>query len=390
MQRDRDIPSETVQGFLSYSRDDNVAMNNIADEIKSRIEGLYRAKTGRRIQIFVDRHDIGWGEDWRERIAESVRSATAFIPLVTMNYFNRLACREELMAFYNSARILGVTDLLLPIVLAGSRSISDSDPREEVRVIERLQSESLENVWPRGFASPEWLTAINTITDKLIVALDRAENRIAEIEREQGGGEVESSTIPGSPSPSTAEGVVSDEDDGGDSGLYYLMHEFNEECERFGEVAPRLTEDFKDFAEALGRALENLNSAPDRRAISQRSIVAANEIAGPSTRLGESGTEFLAHLSAADAALRQIIAEFESFNTPTIHERLRQTLAMMQGIFTDAEEVPAQLDETVEMLKLVQRMSVSLRRAVAPGYKGFSAVRDAAHILKSWEDLANN
>ncbi len=135
VQRDRDIPSETVQGFLSYSRDDNVAMNNIADEIKSRIEGLYRAKTGRRIQIFVDRHDIGWGEDWRERIAESVRSATAFIPLVTMNYFNRLACREELMAFYNSARILGVTDLLLPIVLAGSRSISDSDPREEVRVI---------------------------------------------------------------------------------------------------------------------------------------------------------------------------------------------------------------------------------------------------------------
>ncbi|WP_435587791.1 toll/interleukin-1 receptor domain-containing protein [Micromonospora aurantiaca (nom. illeg.)] len=394
MQPDRDNFNDTVQCFLSYSRDDSAAMNNIAEEIKQRVEGLYQAKTGRSIRVFVDRQDLGWGEDWREKLAEAVKNATAFIPLVTMNYFNRTACREELMAFYNNAKILGVTDLILPIILAGGRFISEADPREEVRVVERLNHVSFESAWPRGFSSPEWTSAINEAVDKLIPALERAENRIAELEGQEAQTAAVPATVPSSRPP--AESSDNDDSDGSDEegavegGLYYLMHEFNEQCEKFGDVAPKTLEDLQEFMDAIIKAVESLNTATDKRSLTQRSTIAANAIQGPSSRLADTGTSMLNHLSAADAALRQIVGEVGSFDTPVVHESLRTALANTQNIFEGADEIPEQMDQIVEMVRFFQSMSVSLRRAVAPGYKGISAIRDAIKILKSWDDLSHS
>lgn len=392
MEPDQDIPSQIVQCFLSYSRQDNDAMNGIADEIKARIEGLYRAKTGRDIKVFIDRQDIGWGDDWRERIAQSVRSATAFIPLVTMNYFNRSACREELMAFYGNAKVLGVTELVLPIALAGSRNISNTDLREEVRIIERLQYENLEGAWPHGYSSSQWLTALDAITDKLIDALERAENRLAQIEGSEGSGAVIPSTVPSSRLPITEEanlpgGDGEEENEEVETGTYYLMHEFGEHMREFGSVSPRATVDMGQFFETVTRALESLNTAPDRQSVTRRSIAAANEILGPSSRLGDSGAEVLGHISAADAALRQIVNDFSGINTPQIRADLRDSAAPIRQMFDNSPGILEQTDQIVQLVELAQRMSISLRRAVAPGYKGLSAVRDTIRILKSWDDL---
>ncbi|MGW2624832.1 toll/interleukin-1 receptor domain-containing protein [Micromonospora taraxaci] len=384
-----DGSAEVVRCFLSYSRHDNEAMNGIADEIKARIEGLYLAKTGRTIRVFVDRHDIGWGEDWRSRLAESVRTATAFIPLVTMNYFNREACREELMAFYSSAKALGVTELILPIALAGSRSISKDDPREEVQIIERLQFENLEDAWPYGFSSPQWMTALNAITNKLIVALERAENRIAEIEGVEPAAQISGahpSVVSGGKEP-LRPGNDEVEDEG--AGLYDLLHDFKESLAKFSQASPKAVGYAEEFSTALGGVLEELNAASDRQSMQQRSIQAAYRLREPSSQLEVAGTETLSYVSDADGALRQIISGVRSFDVPVLHQQLNETLGEVHETIERASSgtSPEEMDQVVEMLKLAGAMNVSLRRSIAPGLRGLSALRDAMKVFMSWRDI---
>ncbi len=372
-----------VRCFLSYSRDDAEAMNGIAVEIKKRLEGFYRASTGRTLHIFVDREDIGWGEDWREKIAGAVRDATVFMPLITMNYFTREACREELTTFYRNADLLGVTDLILPIVLAGSSRITADDSREEVRIIERLQFIPVEDAWPQGFSSPAWTTAMFDITKKLMTAVERAESRIGTIETAEH-------------QPSAPSFDDSDPDDEGEDdpesavGLYDLMHDFMESIDGFKEVSPAASADMSDFFDKVAETFEGLNGAPDRRALNQRALAASGPLLEVATRLNSSAGQMLKHVSTADAAIRQVAESVAGSHVPELQDGLRDALASMNEVFEGSEDLPAQMDQIVRSLKFARGMNVSLRNAFQVGQRGMAAVRDAIKIFRSWEDLVKN
>jgi hypothetical protein len=115
------LPEQVSAGFISYRRDDNLAFRKVVDQLHADIGNTYEARTGRVLNLFLDRESIGWGEDWREKIQTSVQGATVFIPIVTMRYFTSQACRDELFAFHEAARNLGVTELILPIILMGAQ-----------------------------------------------------------------------------------------------------------------------------------------------------------------------------------------------------------------------------------------------------------------------------
>ncbi|HEX3825979.1 MAG TPA: TIR domain-containing protein [Sporichthyaceae bacterium] len=138
------------RGFISYTRDDNDDFNRVVGELKRTLAGRFHAHTGRQLQFFVDRDSIGWGQDWRQRIRESVQAATVFIPVVTMRYFSSEMCREELLLFHSNARQLGVTELILPVTLAGADQITADHALEEVRLIESLNYKNIESAWEAG------------------------------------------------------------------------------------------------------------------------------------------------------------------------------------------------------------------------------------------------
>ena len=71
-----------------------------------------------------------------------------FIPLITHGYFDRAMCREELLFFYETARRLGVTELLLPVVVLGERLISNNSTDQAVRIVAQRQYRLLRDaVW---------------------------------------------------------------------------------------------------------------------------------------------------------------------------------------------------------------------------------------------------
>ena len=128
---------DKLVAFLSYARaDDRHAKGKIV-RIAELLRDELRAQTGEPLSIFVDRN-IEWGENWQRRINESLSEATMLIPILTPNYFNSSACRDELTKFLEREAQLGRNDLVLPIYYMAADKLEDPALRQTDELAEEL------------------------------------------------------------------------------------------------------------------------------------------------------------------------------------------------------------------------------------------------------------
>lgn len=169
-----------IQCFLSYAHGDEANLSFI-DEFSSALKYFCFADRGRRIEVFVDHESIGWGEDWRESIRASIRGALVFIPIVTLDYFTRPRCREELLLFHDTASRLGVAELLLPVIVLGERSITSENSDQAVQIIAQRQYRSFREAVVSGTQSATWRRAILGLANDLVDAVEVAELRLEDV-----------------------------------------------------------------------------------------------------------------------------------------------------------------------------------------------------------------
>ncbi|KHL00945.1 toll/interleukin-1 receptor domain-containing protein [Sinomonas humi] len=355
------------QCFISYTRADNDQFHQVVDRLKSDLEGRFAAATGRSLKIFLDRESIGWGEDWRAKIRGSIESATFFIPIVTMRYFLSEPCREELLAFYENAKQLGVTELILPAILTGASKISAEDPREEVQIIEKLNFRNIENEWLEGYDSPAWKKMIHRMVADLESAMVRSEAAMAE--REQSAANRLESEEAGE--------LPEEEPD-----LFVL----NETFERITKLTTESGAALNDFAAASSRALEGDMAALSPAQQQARMVKAAGEIKGYASKLSDVATRFEKETVGADAQLRAFVQEARTINHDLVREALGNLLDPLKSI-DDMSETLDTIDSIVGVLQFASLANISLRKAVQPGIKGVKSLRNALQTAQSWKKL---
>lgn len=69
------LPS--IRVFFSYVRADDANFNFI-EPLRTMLKQLMSGLSGRPVEVFVDRHDISLGENWREKIENAVRQSYFF------------------------------------------------------------------------------------------------------------------------------------------------------------------------------------------------------------------------------------------------------------------------------------------------------------------------
>jgi hypothetical protein len=103
-------------GSWSYTHSDDEHENGRIARLRERLERSIQFYSGiRDFRIFLDRKDIGWGQKWARRIADSLDDALLLFPIVTPSYFSSAPCREEALAFRTRQSKLCRDDLILPI-----------------------------------------------------------------------------------------------------------------------------------------------------------------------------------------------------------------------------------------------------------------------------------
>lgn len=105
----------TPLAFLSYARHVDLNDGGELQDFADRLSKEVHSRTGKPFSIFVDRHEIRWGQRWQERIVNGLDSTSFLIPVITAGYFLSEQCRAEFERFHARTRSLGRTDLILPL-----------------------------------------------------------------------------------------------------------------------------------------------------------------------------------------------------------------------------------------------------------------------------------
>ncbi len=358
-----------ARGFISYVRKDNEDFAGVVDKLKQQLEGRFHAATGRKLTIFLDREAIDWGADWRSSIRSSVQAATFFIPVVTMRYFESPACREELLAFYQNASQLGVTQLILPIVLTGAGEISNDDPRDEVKLIESLNYKNIEEAWLDGYDSPSWARALQGMVFALKKSLESAEEALDN--RDEPSDDLGN------------EGATAADYLGEDADVVALGAAFEE--------ATALTQEALASINAFGEAASanmdgvDLSTMPAAR---QQAVLTrvANGLREPAEDLAVKGAALENRVTAIDAQLRAVIDEMRSIDASMAEEQLVSLTSAISGS-DDLTGALGQMDQLVQLLRFAAMTNVSLRRAIQPAIQGIQSVATAMSTFDSWKTV---
>jgi parallel beta-helix repeat protein len=115
--------------FMSYVRVDDAHEDGQLSAFRERLAGEIRIQTGHEFPIFQDRNDIAWGQNWRQRIEETLDEVTLLLVIVTPGLFHSPACRGEVARFREREQNLGRTDLILPVYYVTAQEMDDPDRR---------------------------------------------------------------------------------------------------------------------------------------------------------------------------------------------------------------------------------------------------------------------
>lgn len=360
---------DSIQCFLSYSHTDNEEMQFV-DAFKKSLEYFALANRGRRLEVFLDRHSISWGEDWSHSIRQSVLGATVFVPIVTLSYFQSSWCRQELLLFYKSADSLGVTELLLPIVVFGQQAINAESDDEVARIISARQYKDLQGAFLDGIESATWRKALLDVANSLVDAVESAEKRLPGIVQQAESKAFELNEV---------SGELPEEQDG--------LSELNE---RAADLGPKIAESVGQYiaqVEEVGRVLNDPRSKPKDGAWDARVFtLLAARLQKPSEAAAQFGRELEGYCAEADSVIRQVgelldLAGMDGAKSE-LAARFVQTAASAQLGSTEQA-----IDELLSSMIAAEVLSVALRKSVRPLRNSLRSVKSASRMIASWEEL---
>lgn len=354
------MPEITTKCFISYHRPDNSDFLGVVDRLKSEIGGRFAARTGRSLEMFLDRDSIGWGADWREQIRASVLGATFFMPVITMRFFQSDACREELTAFYENARELGVTQLIVPIVLAGSAQITPDHPDELVRLVEGLNYISIEGEWEAGYESTQWVTAINRMIESVSGYLEDAETLLTARETE----------------------LTDDRDADEGADLEALNTEVNFASESLIEA----TSSMSALSAALNEVTEEVNNEPSPSAKRAKQVRGSLRIKQAAEDFALKASTMERRVASTDVQLRAVISELRDIGNELALSNLAKLTTPLQDFPTQLPP-PSVIDEAISGLRFASLGNIHMRRALEPALRGMQSMRAGMGTARLWASL---
>jgi len=129
--------------FFSYVHRDDEHDGGQIRRLRDVLQGEVRMQLGEEgFDIFLDRDDIAWGQNWRRRIEASLDAVTLLIPILTPAFFASRECRHELERFLRRERELARDDLILAIYYVSAPQLDVPERRKQDPLARRARRPS--------------------------------------------------------------------------------------------------------------------------------------------------------------------------------------------------------------------------------------------------------
>ena len=166
--------SKSLAGFWSYVHEDDEAEGGRIISLAEDILAQYEMLTGEKIDLFIDRDGITWGDRWRTVIDDNLDSAAFFIPVMTPRYFLKKECRREFYFFVQRAEQRGLKGLLLPLHYVKVPSLSDESSEDGlIRIARDIQWKDWRALRFEEVGSAAYRRGVSNLVERLVAAKKR-------------------------------------------------------------------------------------------------------------------------------------------------------------------------------------------------------------------------
>lgn len=169
--------SRTPLAFLSYVNLDDQHEQGRLTQFRERLSGEVRIQTGEPFDIFQDRKDIAWGQQWQERLDSSLAAVTFLLPIITPAFFKSNACRAELERFLKREKELGRSDLILPVYYLTCPVLADKEKLQHdqlAQIVAARQYADWRHLRFKPFDSEQVCETLAKMAQQIVAALERS------------------------------------------------------------------------------------------------------------------------------------------------------------------------------------------------------------------------
>jgi hypothetical protein len=378
-------------GFWSYVREDDEGDHRRIRALADDLREQYRIQTAEKLELFVDRESIEWGDAWKKRIDTAIAGTTFFIPIITPSYLLSPECRRELLKFVREAERLGLAQLLMSVywvtvpALEGNPEEADD---EAIRFLAKYNWQDLRDERLEERDSSAYRKAVSALARKLAEHGELA-GRVADDPDTFTAAPVAPASGSTVALPVGSTDVLDDDDDA--PGVIESFITTEEVLPKAGALLQKITGHMESTSSIMqafqGRVQEAAERGKGMKAVLTLTNRLAHELGEPSNGIAEAGREYRQVLAELDPAIQTQLGLIESQDdlTSDYEEYLREIV----GLWEAALEAQVGFESVLEGAESASTFSRSLRKPLKGMRSGMLAVLDGNAIIEEWGKRAS-
>ncbi|GAA1061078.1 TIR domain-containing protein [Agromyces bracchium] len=363
----------SISGFWSYVHaDDNADSGRIA-QLARDVRAQFEMLTGETVELFLDRDQLGWGDDWKPEIDASLATVAFFVPVITPRYFQSKECRRELNFFARRAERLGVKELVLPLLWVNFPGLHVEDPDDDlIALVRRFQWSDWTELKFAELGSGEYRRAVAQLAERLVQANAAAEASAAALDLDR---------------------VADEEQDDSSLGSLDKLGAMETSLPRMTDILAEVGSAIEDIGRAMQEATTDIKSNRNPQAeVANRLRVAralAESLAQPAEQVRGLGGDFASSLNEVDEGVRVIIerAPAEVAANPESLQQFEGFFDAIRGMVEQAEVGMAAVASMIEQIEPIEKMSRDLRKPLRTLREGLTLFVDGLTVMRGWIKL---
>jgi hypothetical protein len=362
----------TARGFWSYVHKDDEAQGGRIAQLARDVVAQYEMITGESIELFLDQDRLQWGDNWREKVDESLASVAFFIPVLTPRYFQSVECRRELNHFVRRARRLGLEELIMPVLYVDFPGIRQDPPSDDaVELVKPFHWEDWTNLRYVSRDAEAYLVAVGRMAERLAAATvladqtNIAEKALALLEEEADDAPGEIDLM------GQAESV---------------MPEWSETVTQIGKEIVNIGNLMQDATAEMNAANANPKGFAARLTVLRQT---ASKLKGPAENIRTFGEQFTKQLNDVDQGMAVMIRRvgIEASTGPDEKTNACKFFASIREMAESSETGLGSLKQMIDTIQPIEAMSRDLRPPLKTLRSGLTAMYEGRDVISSWVAL---
>jgi len=358
-----------IDGFWSYVHVDDDAESGRVAQLARDVASQFEMQTGEPIQLFLDRDNLIWGDDWHPKIDQSLSSIAFFIPVITPRYFKSAECRRELNFFARNAERLGVKELVLPILYVDFPALH-KDPQTDdlMAMVGRFQWVDWTSLRFAESTSGDYKRAVSGLAERLVAANAAADKAAA-------NGSVIAN--------------IEASEDVDEFGTLDKLGLMEEALPDLSQTIIAIGQTIEEIGEAMTLATTNMAAQASGSTIAARLTVArqlAQKLKAPAAEIHSYGNQFASRLHDVDEGVRIIIqrAPVEVREDPDSTDSFVTFFSTVRDMVQQSEIGLSAVGSMVEALSPLEKSSRDLRAPIRTLREGLTLLVEGLSVMKAW------